>query len=191
MAFFVFRSSFPEATTKMKKMLSTAALVLATVVSALGQGTIDVEFTNATGELFGTSSQLQFTNGILVSVGQDGQAPFLAGFVGTVTFTTPIFTSGSVQNGGAFGVGGSFYIASPYNVDINATFVRGSWKFSRLPNGTFDYALVGQIQGTLFLNGTTYNMQGVSVQLSVNTGRSHFLGLYRTSGGNTDVVTVP
>jgi hypothetical protein len=60
------------------------------------QKMLDVDFTNANGELIGASSGVQFFNGTLASVGKDGQAPSLASNVGTVKFTTPSFKSGDM-----------------------------------------------------------------------------------------------
>ena len=168
-------------------LISVAALA----TYGFAQKALDVDFTNANGELIGTSSGLQLFNGTLVSVGRDGQAPFLAGTVGTVTFTTPAFKSGDIVHGGAFGSGGSFYISTAFNVDVTATFVAGSWAIVTLPKGTHNYFLKARIKGTLFLDGTIYKIQGAAIQLSTNTGTGLFGGSQSMSGGNTNVVTVP
>jgi hypothetical protein len=176
----------------MNKTLLQAGLILVLSTSSLSQQTLDVEFSNAGGQLTPTSfRQLQFTSAKLVSASQDGQPPFIAGWVGSVTFTTPLFDRGSIQAGGEFSAGGSFYISTPYDLDINATFVKGTWTRSRLANRTYNYVLTGQIAGTMFWNGTSYNIQGISVQLSTNTGTTYFSETALTSGGTTDVVTVP
>jgi hypothetical protein len=167
--------------------LALAALA----TSSFAQKTLDVDFTNASGELIGAPSGLQFFVGKLVSVGKDGQELFLAGTVGTVTFTTPAFKSGDIVNGGAFGRGGSFYISTAYDVDVTASFVSGTWRIVTLPNGTHNYFLKARIKGTMFLDGTTYSIQGTTIQLSTNTGKDLFGGSLFTSGGNTNVIVGP
>lgn len=174
-------------------MRTVVCFIFLAVLATYGfaQQTLDVDFTNANGELIGTSSGLQFFNGTLVSVGKNGQAPFLAGTVGTVTFTTPAFRSGDIVQGGAFGGGGSFYISTAFDVDVTASFVSGAWSIVTLPNGTHNYFLKARIKGTMFLNGTIYNIRGAAIQLSTNTGKGLFGGSQYMSGGNTNVVTVP
>jgi hypothetical protein len=167
-------------------------LLLASLsTAALAQRTLEVNFSNATGSVFGSSAGLQFTNGTLVSVGQDGQAPFLSGTVGTVTFTTPALKSGDVVNGGTFPGGGSFYISGGFDVNLSATFIAGDWHFVTLPNGTHNYMLKARITGTMFFQGTIYNIRGTVIELSTNTGKGLFGGSQLMSGGSTSVVTVP
>jgi hypothetical protein len=189
---FAAADTFRKGRNTMKKTLLNVGLVFILSLSSLSQQAIDVEFSNSGGQLTPTSfRQLQFTSAKLVSASQDGQPPFIAGWVGNVTFTTPLFNRGNIQAGGEFGPGGSFYISTPYDVEINATFVHGTWIRSSLPNRTYNYVLTGQIAGTMFWNGTNYNIQGISVQLSTNTGTAYFSDTALTSGGTTDVVTVP
>lgn len=176
----------------MTKILSQIGLVLVLSVSSLSQQITSVEISNSSGQLSALfPRQLQFAKGAITAVGWDGQPPFWGGLAGEVAFTTPPFVFGNIQAGGMFRSGGSFYVSCPWGVDINATFVNGTWIRSTLANGTYTYVLTGEITGTMVLSGTLYNIQGISVQLSANTGKTYFVGVARTGGGSTEVVTVP
>ena len=165
--------------------------VIASTTFGFAQPPLEIEFTNANAELVGTTSELQFFHGTLVSVGKSGQPPFLGGMVGTVTFTTPPFGSGDTTRGGRFGPGGSFFISSPWDVDVNATFVSGSWRFVTLQNKTHNYVLKARIVGTMFLNGVTYSIRGAVLELSANTGTYLFGGSVYMGGGVVSVVAAP
>ena len=52
-----------------------------------------------------------------------------------------------------------------------------------LANGTHDYTLTGTLSGT-WITGATVN--GVTVQLTINTGKGFFNGTTTISSGNTD-----
>jgi hypothetical protein len=57
-----------------------------------------------------------------------------------------------------------------------------------LANGTHNYTLTGSLTGTTASGATVY---GVTVQLTVNTGKGYFNGTTRISSGDTNVGSVP
>jgi len=176
----------------MTKTLSIIGLVILLETCALAQQSIDVEFSNGPGALIANSSnQLQFTGGVLVSVSESGEYPTFGGGIGTVLFTTPALARGVTANGGTFGGGGSFYIDSIYGAGIQGTFVRGSWKRIVLTDSTNEYVLTAEINGTLEWDYTWYNMHGMTVQMSLNTGTTLFAGIHNTSGGVTEAISIP
>lgn len=175
----------------MKELVICLILLAALATNVSAQQTLEYDFTSSSAELLGTSSVLQYLKGTLVSIGKNGQAPLFVGTTGSVTFTTPVFRFGDTTRGGTFGTGGSFFISTPYDVDVTAVFVSGRWRFVTLQNGTHSYVLEARIKGTMFLNGITYNIHGLTIQLSANTGRDLFGGSSYMSGGITTVVTLP
>jgi hypothetical protein len=54
-----------------------------------------------------------------------------------------------------------------------------------LANGTHNYTLTGVVAGTL---GGNFQTDGVTVQLTINTGRGFFNGRTHISSGDTNVV---
>ena len=168
----------------------TVLLFLVTASGFAQEPRLEVDFATSSGEIFAaTPKRLRLYAATLVSVARDGGYPILAGGVGTLSFTTPSFGTGTVEYGGTFGPGGEFFISSPYDADISAQFVGGEWRRTALfPDGTYNFILTAQIRGSMFLLGATYNVQGVTVQLSLNTGGGPFLGTNNSSGGNTAVV---
>jgi hypothetical protein len=60
-----------------------------------------------------------------------------------------------------------------------------------LPNGTHNYFSNVRIKETMFLGGTTYSIQGPTIQLSTNTGKNLFGGSQYMTRGNINVIAVP
>jgi hypothetical protein len=111
--------------------MKTAMLLLsffASLGSAPAQSRLEQNLATTGGELFPINAgKLTLLDAWLTSVSIDGAAPTFVGSVGPVTFTTPQFSGDSVGGGGSFGAGGESFIPSPWNVYIDATFVRGTW----------------------------------------------------------------
>jgi hypothetical protein len=54
-----------------------------------------------------------------------------------------------------------------------------------LANGTHNYTLTGALTGT---NANGYSTVGVTVQLTINTGKGYFNGSTTISSGDTNIV---
>jgi hypothetical protein len=175
----------------MKKMLLLAVLALAlpTAVFA-GSG---VDFTNSGGTLSGTNSGLSLSGSVLVAVkGLNGSGLITGNNLGSLEFSTGALASGSLQMGGTFAAGGSFTITgSGTNGIPNGTLFTGSfsgpltWTLVTLSNGTHNYTLSGSLSGW---NGSGTATQGVTVQLTINTGKGFFNGSTNISSGDTNIV---
>lgn len=170
------------------------ALLLLSIGSAIScwsqQQPLEVNFSNAAGEIYAVAPrQLRLISADVMSISENGHVFLEVGLVGNVTFTTPLFASGSVAEGGTFDAGGEFFISSPFDGEVTARFVAGTWKRHVLPDGTSNYLLIAQITGTMTVDGTTYDIHGVTCQISINTGAGEFLGINYSSGGSTDATT--
>jgi len=175
----------------MKKMLLLAVLALAlpTAVFA-GSG---VDFTNSGGTLSGTNSGLSLSGSVLVAVkGLNGGGLITGNNLGSLSFSTGALTGGSLQMGGTFAAGGSFTITGNGTNGIpNGTLFNGSfsgpvtWTLVTLANGTHNYTLSGSLSGW---NGSGTPTQGVTVQLTINTGKGFFNGSTTISSGDTNIV---
>jgi hypothetical protein len=175
----------------MKKMLLLAVLALAlpTAVFA-GSG---VDFTNSGGTLSGTNSGLSLSGSVLVAVkGLNGGGLITGNNLGSLEFSTGALASGTLQMGGTFAAGGSFTITGNGTNGIpNGTLFNGSfsgpvtWTLVTLANGTHNYTLSGSLSGW---NGSGTATQGVTVQLTINTGKGFFNGSTNISSGDTNIV---
>jgi PEP-CTERM motif len=175
----------------MKKMLLLAVLALAlpTAVFA-GSG---VDYTNSGGTLSGTNSGLSLSGSVLVAVkGLNGGGLITGNNLGSLEFSTGALTSGSLQMGGTFAAGGSFTITGNGTNGIpNGTLFTGSfsspvtWTLITLANGTHNYTLSGSLWGW---TGSGSATQGVTVQLTINTGKGFFNGSTNISSGDTNIV---
>ena len=175
----------------MKKMLLLAVLALAlpTAVFA-GSG---VDFTNSGGTLSGTNSGLSLSGSVLVAVkGLNGGGLITGNNLGSLEFSTGALASGSLQMGGTFAAGGSFTITGNGTNGIpNGTLFNGSfsgpvtWTLITLANGTHNYQLSGSLSGW---TGSGTATQGVTVQLTINTGKGFFNGSTNISSGDTNIV---
>lgn len=176
--------------TLMKRVLWMVLLALALPLTAFASSSVD--FTNSGGTLSGTSSGLSLSGSELIAVNGLGGLGLVTGDLGTLTFTTGALTSGSLAMGGTFAAGGTFTITGNGTNGIpNTTLFTGtfsgpvSWTLVTLANGTHNYTLTGALSGTWY-NGSS--AQGVTVQLTVNTGKGFFSGSTTISSGDTNVV---
>jgi hypothetical protein len=173
-----------------KKVLLHAVLALALPAAAVASSPVD--FTNMGGTLSGTNAGLTLTGSTLIAVnGLNGGGLITGSNLGSVTFTTGALASGSLQTGGTFAAGGSFTITGngsngvPNGVIFAGTFSQPSvWTLITLPNGTHNYTLTGTLSGSL----QGFNANGVTVQLTINTGKGFFNGSTTISSGDTNVV---
>ena len=148
-----------------------------------------VDFSNSGGTLAGSSGGLTLSGSTLVAIIQGG-SPKVTGDLGTVTFSTGALT-GSLTMGGTFAAGGSFTVTGNGTNGVpNGTLFSGSfsgpvtWSLLTLSNGTHSYTLTGTLTGTA--DGAS--VAGVTVQLTVNTGKGFFNGSTMISGGDTTIV---
>ncbi len=175
----------------MKKLLMIALLALA-LPTAVFAGSTD--YTNSGGTLAGSNGGLTLSGSVLVAV--NGNGGLITGNdLGSVSFTTGALISGSLQTGGTFASGGSFTITANGTGGLpDGTIFSGSfsgpvtWTMVTLANGTHNYTLTGSLTGTT-ASGASVN--GVTVQLTVNTGKGYFNGTTRVSSGDTNVGSVP
>lgn len=175
----------------MKKILLLTALALALPLAAFADGGID--FANNGGTLSGTNGGLSLTGSVLDAVsGLNGGGLIVGSNLGSLTFSTGALTSGSLQMGGTFAAGGSFEITGngsngiASGVLFNGTFSGPvTWTLITLANGTHSYTLTGVLTGTL---GNGFASNGVTVQLTINTGRGFFNGSTGVASGDTNVV---
>lgn len=173
------------------KFLVPAVFLLSSLsLPSLSFATSGTDFSNAGGKLSGTSAGLSLTGSTLDAVNGYGGGALTTGDLGTVTFTTGALSSGSWQKGGSFASGGTFTVDGngtaglPNGVLFAGTFSGTvTWTLTTLANGTHNYTLTGVVTG--MMGGTSVN--GVSVQLTINTGKGYFNGSTTISGGDTTV----
>ena len=172
----------------MKRMLLLSLLALALPMAAFATNSVD--FTNAGGTLSGSSAGLSLTGSTLIAMGTSGGIK--TGDLGSLTFSTGALTSGDLQMGATFASGGSFTITGNgmdgihNGVIFNGTFSGPvTWTLVTLANGTHNYTLTGALTGTWF-NGS--NVQGATVQLTINTGKAFFEGSTQISSGDTNIL---
>jgi hypothetical protein len=176
----------------MKKILLLAVLALALPTAVFAGSNVD--FSNSGGTLTGSNSGLSLTGSVLFGVdGLNGGGLITGSNLGSVSFTTGALSSGSLQMGGTFAAGGSFTIAGngsdglPNGVIFSGTFSSPvTWTMVTLANGTHNYTLTGTLSGQLE-GGST--VQGVTVQLTINTGKGFFNGATNISSGDTSITT--
>ena len=175
----------------MKRVLWVVLLALALPLTAFASSSVD--FTNSGGTLSGDNSGLSLTGSTLIAVNGFGNLGLVTGSdLGSLTFTTGALTSGSLDMGGTFAGGGSFTITGNGTSGLpNGTIFSGtfsgpvSWTLVTLANGTHNYTLTGSLSGTWYSGSSA---QGVTVQLTVNTGKGFFGGSTTISSGDTNVI---
>ncbi len=175
----------------MRRVILLALLALALPMAAFANSGVD--FTNSGGTLAGTNSGLSLSGSVLIAVnGLNGGGLITGSNLGSLTFTTGALATGSLQMGGTFAGGGSFTITGNGTNGIpNGTIFTGSfsgpvtWTLVTLANGTHNYTLTGTVSGTL---GSGFSTNGVTVQLTINTGKSFFNGSTTISSGDTNIV---
>jgi hypothetical protein len=172
----------------MKRMLLLVLLALALPMAAFANNSVD--FTNSGGTLSGSSAGLSLSGSVLIAMG--GSGGLVTGNLGTLAFSTAGLISGNLQTGGTFDMGGSFTImGNGSNGVFNGTVFNGSfsgpvtWTMVTLANGTHNYTLTGSLTGTWYSGQT---VQGATVQLTINTGKSFFEGSTSISSGDTNIV---
>lgn len=176
----------------MKRIFLIAALALALPMAVFANSGVD--FTNSGGMLMGSSAGLSLTGSTLIAVNGFGGGGLVTGNdLGSLSFSTGSLLSGSLQTGGSFNGGGSFVITGngtggiPNGMIFTGTFHGPvSWAMITLANGTHNYTLTGDIQGT-WLNGSG-SVYGATVQLTINTGKGFFNGMTNISSGDTNIV---
>jgi len=176
----------------MKKILLLAVLALALPTAVFAGSNVD--FSNSGGTLTGSNSGLSLTGSVLFGVdGLNGGGLITGSNLGSVSFTTGALSSGSLQMGGTFAAGGTFSVAGngsdglPNGVIFSGTFSGPvTWTMVTLANGTHNYTLTGTLSGQLE-GGST--VQGVTVQLTINTGKGFFNGATNISSGDTSITT--
>jgi len=116
----------------------------------------------------------------------------VTGDLGSVSFMTGALASGSLDMGGTFAAGGMFEVDGngtgglPNGVLFSGTFSAPvTLALTTLADGPLSYTLVGVLTGTM--SGATVN--GVTVQLTINTGKGFFNGSTTISGGDTVVTS--
>jgi len=173
----------------MKRVLLLALLALVLPMAAFASSGVD--FTNSGGTLVGTNSGFSLSGSTLIAVNGLNGGGLVTGNLGTVDFTTGALTSGSLQMGGTFASGGTFTITGNGTNGIpNGTIFSGtfsgpvSWQLITLANGTHNYTLTGILSGTL----GSFSTNGVTVQLTINTGKGFFNGSTQISSGDTNIV---
>ena len=175
----------------MKKLVLLAVLALALPIAAFADGGID--YTNSGGTLAGSNSGLTLSGSTLIAVnGLNGGGLITGSNLGTVSFATGALSSGSLQAGGTFAAGGWFTITGNGSNGVpNGTLFTGtfsgpvSWALVTLSNGTHNYTLTGALSGT---TNTGFSAVGVTVQLTINTGKGYFNGSTSISSGDTNIV---
>ena len=176
----------------MKRVLWLTVLALALPLTAFANS---VDFTNSGGILAGSNSGLSLTGSALIAVnGLNGLGLVTGSNLGSVSFSTGALVSGGLHMGGKFAAGGSFTITGngtngiPNGTIFSGTFTSpAKWTLVTLANGTHNYTLTGVVAGTL---GSSFQTNGVTVQLTINTGHGFFNGRTGThiSSGDTNVV---
>jgi hypothetical protein len=175
----------------MKKILLLAVLALALPTAVFAGSSVD--YTNSGGTLSGSNSGLTLSGSVLVAVnGLNGGGLIAGSNLGSVSFSTGALTSGSLQMGGTFAGGGSFTITGNGSDGVpDGTIFTGSfsgpvsWTLVTLANGTHNYTLTGTLSGW---NGSGAAVGGVTVQLTINTGKGYFNGRTTISSGDTNIV---
>ncbi|MFL6307272.1 MAG: PEP-CTERM sorting domain-containing protein [Candidatus Sulfotelmatobacter sp.] len=150
-----------------------------------------VDFSNIGGTLAGSSSGLTLSGSTLIAIIAEG-SPKITGDLGTVAFSTGALTSGSsLTKGGTFAAGGTFTVTGNGTNGVpSGTLFSGSfsgpvtWSLVNLANGTHSYTLTGTLTGT----AQGVSVSGVTVQLTINTGKNFFNGSTMISGGDTTIV---
>jgi len=174
----------------MKKLLLLAVLALALPMAVFADSGVD--YTNSGGTLAGSNSGLTLSGSTLIAVkGLNGGGLITGNDLGSVTFATGALITGNLQMGGTFAGGGSFTITGNGTNGIpNGTLFSGtfdgpvSWTLVTLANGTHNYTLMGTVSGM----AGSFSAVGVTVQLTINTGKGFFNGSTNISSGDTNIV---
>ena len=175
-----------------RRLFLIALLLLSFPVATFANSSVD--FSNVGGTLSGTNSGLSLSGSTLTSVNGLNGGGLITGNLGSVSFSTGAVLSGSLSMGGTLAGGGSFTITGNGTNGIpNGTIFSGSfngpvtWSLVTLSDGTHQYTLSGVLVGSL--EGEATN--GVTLQLTVNTGTGYFNGSTTLSSGDTNIQLAP
>jgi hypothetical protein len=178
----------------MKRIVLMALLVLALPIAAFAG---NVDFTNTSGTLAGSSAGLTLSGSELTEVNGLGGLGNITGGLGSLSFTTGMMMSGNLTTGATFMAGGSFTITGngtggiPNGVIFSGTFT-GPVTWTEVttsgPDGSIYYTLSGSISGTWY-NGQT--VDGATTQITFNAGKNGFTGSVSLGSGDTVITTVP
>jgi len=173
-----------------RKFFVVALVVLSCMFLPSLASASSTDFSNSGGTLAGTNAGLTLTGSMLIAVTGFNGGGIVTGDLGTVAFTTGALSSGDLQMGGTFASGGTFTISGngtgglPNGVIFSGTFSGSvTWTLATLANGTHNYTLTGVVTGTM----GGMNVNGVTVQLTINTGKGFYSGSTLISGGNTTI----
>jgi hypothetical protein len=174
------------------KPLAVAVCLALLAVTIPATATDTVDFSDGNGTLFGTTAGLTLSGSTLIAVvGLNGGT---LGHIGSVPFNTGALTSRSLEMGKTFTAGGTFTISGngsngiPSGVLFSGTLSAPvTWSLIMVEGETHNYTLTGVLSG--MMNGTIVN--GVTVQLTFNTGEDFFAASALTSGGDTIIASVP
>ena len=174
----------------MRRVVLLVLLALALPLAAYANSGVD--FTNSGGTLTGSDSGMVLSGSTLIAVnGLNGMGLITGNDLGSMTFSTGALTSGSLDMGGTFAAGGTFVITGngsdglPNGVIFSGTFSGPvTWTLVTLADGTHNYILTGTVSGTL----GNISTNGVTVQLTINTGKGFFNGSTQISSGDTNIV---
>jgi hypothetical protein len=173
-----------------KKLVLLTIVAMALPLVAFAGSNVD--FTNSGGTLSGTNSGFTLTGSTLIAVNGLGGG-LITGNLGTLSFSTGMLSSGTLQMGGTFAAGGTFSITGngtggiPTGVIFNGSFSGPlTWTLVTLANGTHNYTLTGSLTGAWYTGAT---VEGATVQLTINTGRGFFNGQTTISSGDTNFMT--
>jgi len=173
-----------------RKFFVVALVVLSCMFLPSLASASSTDFSNSGGTLSGTNAGLTLTGSTLIAVTGFNGGGIITGDLGTVAFTTGALSSGDLQMGGTFASGGTFTIRGngtgglPNGVIFSGTFSGSvTWTLATLANGTHNYTLTGVVTGTM----GGMNVNGVTVQLTINTGKGFYSGSTLLSGGDTTI----
>jgi hypothetical protein len=172
----------------MKKTLLLAVLALALPTAVFAGSSVD--YTNSGGILSGSSSGLTLSGSTLIAVkGLSGGGLITGNDLGSVSLGTGALMTGSWAAGGtlAGGSGTWFTITGNGTSGVpNGTLFTGTFDGPvtltelTLSDGTHDYTLAGTVTGATAV--------GMTVQLTINTGKGVFDGTTTISSGDTNIV---
>lgn len=172
-------------------------LLLGVVLPISASAARQVDIANTGGTLTGSASGLAVSDSTLTLV-NNLYGGMISGDLGTVAFQTGQLSSGDLQNGGTFAPGGSFTVTGngtngvPNGSIFIGTFSQTvAWQLITLADGSHNYNMTGTVYGMVYATYKTYEANGVTFQLTVNTGTGYFNGSAGLSSGNLNILCKP
>lgn len=163
-------------------MRRVALLTILALALPLTTWASSIDISNVGGTITGDSMGLSLTGSVMFKFGSA-----IGANLGSVSFTTGAFTSGSAAMGGTLAPGGTFTIMGngtngvPSGVIFSGTFTSATWVVVPLADGTHTYELLAAVKGSGGVAATT--------QLTLNTGKDLFSGSVGLGSGNTILTT--